>query len=126
MIDHTAASLEASYEFYFGKRKTMIWVSLDPSFPLPEGLGLLPAILSAADRRPVREQLEDRYANGGGWRPISGFRMQKNRTLRFPGDAPYRPAAAADVNGELVIFYPSCSLLAVIQKDGKFEVTRVD
>jgi hypothetical protein len=52
--------------------------------------------------------------------------MQKNRTLRFPGDPPYRPAAAADFNGELVIFYPSCSLLAVIQQDGKFEVTRVD
>jgi hypothetical protein len=127
MIDHTAASLEASYEFYFGAmKKPMLWVSLDPSFPLPEGLGLLPDILSAADGRSVREQLEDRYRHGGGWRPIQGFRMQKNRTLRFPGDPPYRPAAAADVNGELVIFYKQASLLAVIQQDGKWEVTRVD
>jgi hypothetical protein len=103
-----------------------LWVSLDPSFHLPEGLGFLPDILSAADRRPVKAQLMDRYAHGGGWRPIQGFRMQKNRTLRFPGDPPFRPSAATDINGELVIFYRNCSLLAVIQKDGKFEVTRCD
>jgi hypothetical protein len=102
----------------------MIWVSLDPSFHL-DRLGLLLDILSASDRRPVKEQLEDRYRHGGGWRPIQGFRMQKNRTL-LTDDASYRPAAAADVNGELVIFYKNCSLLAVIQQDGKFEVTRVD
>jgi hypothetical protein len=104
----------------------MIWVSLDPSFPLPEGLGFLPAILSAADSRPVKEQLEDRCRHGGGWRPIQGLRMGKNRVMHFLGDPPYRPAAAADVNGELVIFYPQASLLAVIQKDGNFEVCRVD
>jgi hypothetical protein len=104
----------------------MNWVSLDPSFPLPEGLGLLPAILKAADGRSVREQLEDRYRHGGGWRPIPGLRMGKNRVMHFPGDPSFKPSAAADINGELVIFYKQASLLAVIQKDGKFEVCRVD
>jgi hypothetical protein len=89
-------------------------------------LGFLPDILRANDKRPVKDQLEDRYAHGGGWRPIKGFTMDKNRVLRFPEDPPFYPAAIIVIGGETVIFYPNCSLLAVIAKDGSFEVTRVD
>jgi hypothetical protein len=52
--------------------------------------------------------------------------MLKDYSLRFPGDPPFLPAAACAFGDELVIFYPQCSLLAVLQADGSFEVTRVD
>ena len=85
-----------------------------------------------SDPRPVKDQLEDRYAHGGGWRPNKGFRLQKGKdilaapTLRYPGDAPFKAFAKAKFGDEWVIFYPYCSLLAVVQPDGSWEVVRVD
>jgi hypothetical protein len=92
----------------------------------PVNLGFLPDILLPADKRPVKEQLEDRYSHGGGWRPIHGFRMDGRYRLHFPGDPVFEPAACIALGDELVIFYPNCSLLAVLRRDKSFEVTRVD
>jgi hypothetical protein len=105
--------------------KTSIWVMLDPNFSA-EGLGFLPDILLNDDKRSVKDQLEDRYRHGGGWRPIPGLTMTPSRTLRFPGDPPYRPSAITKINHELVIFYRQASLLAVVQPDKSFTVVRVD
>jgi hypothetical protein len=105
-----------------------VWIAIDPGFD-PRMLGLLPEILDADDKRPVKDQLDDRYAHGGGWRPFpeNHFKLERmSMTLRFPGDPPFRPAAFTQLGDETVVFYPSCSLLAVIQPDGKYEVTRVD
>jgi hypothetical protein len=103
-----------------------VWVALDKRFR-PEHLGFLPDILTDHDSRPVKQQLEDRYAHGGGWRPINGMRLdRKTMIMRFPGDPPFKPAALTQIGEEVVIFYPQCSLLAVIQPDGKYEVCRVD
>jgi hypothetical protein len=101
------------------------WVMIDPRFH-PMGLGFLPEILLDDDKRPVKEQLEDRYRHGGGWRPIPGITMGAQRVLHFAGDPPYRPAALAKINDEFVIFYPQASLLAVVQPDNSYEVVRVD
>jgi hypothetical protein len=98
-----------------------VWTLLEPI-----SLGFLPDILLASDRRPVKEQLEDRYRHGGGWRPIAGFKMRKDYVLRFPGDPPYIPSAMTMINDEVVIFYQQCSLLCVEQPDKSFEVSRVD
>ena len=107
------------------------WIGIDPRYG-PDSLGFLPDILTDADKRPVREQLEDRYAHGGGWRPIKGFRLRKGSqdilaspTLRFPGDPPLHAIAMAKINEETVILYAH-SFLAVVAKDGSWEVTRVD
>jgi hypothetical protein len=101
-----------------------IWFRLDPTL---RSLGFLPDIVMAEDKRPVKEQLEDRYAHGGGFRPIKGFKLNpKTLVLRFPGDDPFKPGATAKINDETVVFYPYCSLLMILQRDGKFEVTRVD
>jgi hypothetical protein len=86
----------------------------------------LPDILLASDKRPVKEQLEDRYAHGGGWRPIPGMRMTRDYVLHFPGDPPFKPAAYSAFGDEIVIFYPQCSLLAVVHPDASYEVCRVD
>jgi hypothetical protein len=103
-----------------------VWVGLDRRFR-PDHLGWLVDILTSDDKRPIKEQLEDRYAHGGGFRPIKGFKMNpKTLIMRFPGDRPFKPAAATTINHEKVVFYPYCSLLAIIQPNGDFDVTRVD
>jgi hypothetical protein len=103
-----------------------VWTPLVAQFR-PSLLGLLPEILRAHDSRSVREQLEDRYAHGGGYRPMKGFKMNpKTLVMRFPGDDPFKPAATTMINHEKVVFYPYCSLLAIIQPNGDFSVTRVD
>jgi hypothetical protein len=102
-----------------------VWIQLDPAFPM-DGLGWLVDLLDDGDQRPVRAQLEDRYAHGGGWRPIRGFTMDRDKVLHFPEDEPYTPSAMTRIGKEWVIFYRQCSLLAVIQPTGEFAVTRVD
>jgi hypothetical protein len=109
-----------------GEPTEQIWWILDSRFT-PDHLGYLPDILQTGDKRPVKDQLNERYAHGGGWRPIAGFALDPNSfVLTFPEDQPYRPAAACHLGEELVIFYPQCSLLCVVQRDGAWEVTRVD
>lgn len=110
---------------FMDARTGTLWVGIDPMFH-PDMLGALPDIIRADDDRPIKEQLEDRYAHGGGWRPIKGFRKNKDHILRFPGDEPYHPVAMTAIGDELVIFYSKCQLLVVIQLDKSFEVTRVD
>ena len=103
-----------------------IWAGLDPRFNM-SWLGFLPDILTNEDPRSVKEQLEDRYAHGGGWRSIPGMKFNpKTWVMRFPGDSPFKPAAFTKIGSEMVIFYPNCSLLAIVQPDGTYEVTRVD
>jgi hypothetical protein len=102
------------------------WVVLDPNFDGARGLGFLPGILLDEDKRPIKAQLEDRYRHGGGWRPIPGITMLPNKTLRFPGDPPFRPSAVSRINDEVAVFYEQASLLAVIQPDKSYEVVRVD
>jgi hypothetical protein len=107
---------------------TTIWIGIDRKFT-PEWLGFLPEILLEEDKRTVKEQLEDRYSHGGGWRPFGDkkFKLdQMTKVLRYPGDPPFKPAAFTQIGDETVVFYPQCSLLAVIQKDGSWEITRVD
>ena len=105
---------------------TNVWVQLDPRFPA-SGLGFLWDILIPDDQRPVREQLDDRYAHGGGYRPFKGFTLdRRSMTLRYPGDPPFKPAAMALFGQEQVYFYPQGSWLLILQPNGDFDVTRVD
>src|SRR5580704_18007890 len=96
------------------------WIAVDKKFR-PEWFGFLPEILLAEDERPVKEQLDDRYSHGGGFRPFGDkkFKLdQMTKVLRYPGDPPFMPAAWTQIGVETVVFYPQCSLLAIIQKDG--------
>lgn len=94
-----------------------------------EELGLLPAIFNPADPRPAREQIEDRYAHGGGWRPYGKGKWTidyaDGGTLRYPEDPAMRPWAALELNDEMVLVY-DCSIIAVVQRDGTFDVLRMD
>jgi hypothetical protein len=105
----------------------MTWIQLDNRLH-PADLGFLPEILLPEDKRPVREQLNDRYAHGGGYRPFSGkFRLDRmTMILRYPGDPPFRPGAMIQIGDEKVFFYPQGAWLLILQPNGDWEVTRVD
>ena len=64
----------------------MIWILCHPKMT-HEALGFLPSMLSAADPRPAREQLDANYAYGGGWDPIPGFTIT-DEGLKYPDDPP--------------------------------------
>lgn len=90
-----------------------------------EMLGLVPAFLSERDPRPAREQIDQNYRHGGGWRPSPKFKMLPNGNLKYPGDPPTILLAEAQLHDETIRFY-DCAWLAIVQPDGTFEVSRVD
>ena len=92
-------------------------------------LGLIPEIITPLDPRPVRRQIEERYAHGGGYLPIEGFTItyKENGTARlhYPGDPAFEEWGRAQINNELVIVF-DCALVAIVQPDWSFEVVRMD
>lgn len=101
----------------------MLWIKTD----FRHDLGFLPELISEADPRPVAKQLENAYAHGGGWRPMDGFRIvdKETMTILYPGDPPMKPVAISSCHNEMLYFYPHDFLL-IMQKDGTFEIARVD
>lgn len=96
-----------------------------------EEAGFLPEILLTSDPRPVSEQLNDRYAHGGGYQ-VSGSpiawaldRSAEFATLTYPRDPPMLELSRATINNELCILFDS-SFMAIVQPDSSFAVVRVD
>jgi hypothetical protein len=102
----------------------MEWIMLHPNMT-PGHLGLLPWMLDENDPRDAREQFNERYAHGGGWHPMGGFKLNPNNSLKYPGDPVLEPLAHLQFRNELIVFYDS-SWVAIIQKDRTFEVCRMD
>jgi hypothetical protein len=90
----------------------------------PEDLGLLPYMLDPFDPRPASQQFDDNYQHGGGWMPIMGFLLEDGR-LKYPGDPPLSPIGMLTLNDEVIVFFEH-ALVCVVQKDGSFEVARMD
>jgi hypothetical protein len=102
------------------------WIALSSRF-CAEDLGFLWDILMSEDKRPVREQLNERYAHGGGYRPFKGFTLDRmTMTMRYPGDPLFKPSAMTTIGDEQVFFYPQGQWLLILQPNGDFDVTRVD
>jgi hypothetical protein len=92
----------------------------------PDELGLIPSFIDQADPRPAREQFEEHYAHGGGWSPIKGFkRVRDTMTLVYPGDPPLTPIAAFMLRDEMIVVYEH-ALVAIVDRNGGFEVARMD
>lgn len=102
----------------------MHWKMLHPRASI-EMLGVIPDFLDESDPRPAREQFNDRYGFAGGWQPFSGFKMQPDGNIAYPGDPPYGALAETKLRDELIRFY-HLSWVAIIQPDGSFEVSRMD
>jgi hypothetical protein len=90
-----------------------------------EDLGLLPMFLNPENPKSAKDQIDDSYQHGGGWRPFKGFKLGADNTLSYPNDPALHPIAQTKVGQELVVVYPY-GWVAVIQPDRSFEVARVD
>lgn len=90
-----------------------------------EMLGYIPQFFSEADPRTAAEQINENYQHGGGWRHMSGWSMSPLGALCYKGDRPLIPLAEAHLRDEHIIFYED-EWLAIIQKDGSFEVSRIN
>lgn len=95
---------------------------------LADYLGYIPRIVRADDPRPIAEQVATGYAHGGGYSPFGKGMWKfdpKTKTLRYPGDPPFKPIAELQVRDELFIVYQH-AVCAVVQADGRFDVIRMD
>jgi hypothetical protein len=114
-----------------GERTT--WMHAD-TFMVVEGgaVGVLDRIFRNGDPRPAKEQIEDRYYHGGGYRPIPGFRLERG-SIVYPGDPEngeddevYEPIAFTALNStELIVLYQS-GFVRVSQTNGDFDIVRMD
>lgn len=105
------------------------WTAAHPRVTA-EHLGLIPSFLNEADPRPAREQLHEAYAHGGGWHPFYGFELQKEGAvetwwLKYPEDPPVRMLAYTTLREETICLF-QFAWVAIVQKDGSFEIARMD
>jgi len=93
---------------------------------LADMIGLIPDFLQEDDMRPAREQFNERYAHGGGWRPMKGFEVDAEMgTIQYPDDPPLKPIAAFRFHDELIYIYPH-AWVRIEQADGSSEIARMD
>jgi hypothetical protein len=92
-----------------------------------EYLGFIPDFVWPIDTRPVAAQFNDRYAHGGGWMPMNGWTMDEMVNICYPGNEPLAPMAQYrhEPTGEHVFVYQN-AWVAIVQPNGKFEVSRMD
>ena len=55
---------------------------------------------------------------------MANFTMT-DTTLHYPGDPDFEPLAAVWLRREVIMVY-ECSIVAIVQPDGSFEVARMD
>lgn len=99
----------------------MTWILLNGG--TPDHLGFIPSFLDINDARSAREQFSTNYVSG--WSAFAGFKLHKNGHLSYPGDPELEPKAMLQFRGELILVY-DCAWVLVMQKDGTFEVSRMD
>ena len=94
-----------------------------------EIVGRIPEFLSAEDPRGVVDQINERYAHGGGWvdLPIGkdGWDMTPNGKLTYPDDADMAPVGFTKIHEELVFFYEH-GMVVILVETGDFRVARLD
>lgn len=103
-----------------------VWQLLHPAITM-EHLGLIPLWIHNEDPDPAWKQIDKNYAHGGGWRHgTMNFKMDlSTHVLKYPGDPPLAPLAQTLLRDELILFYRH-AIVAIVQKDGSFEVARID
>jgi hypothetical protein len=104
---------------------TMQWMCLYPR--AEELLGFLPGMLSDDDQRPAREQFDENYQHGGGWQPLDSCRAVAGEPFSYgyPGDPPQRPRICTVLRDEVICVY-EYGFVGIWQKDGSFEIARMD
>lgn len=113
-------------------RDGLIWIGHGD---IVERLGYVPGFFDNNDPRSAKEQLNERYAHGGGWLPVKGFTFVKGASMnecRLVGsdNMLFRPYAAAilhpdgDVPETIIAF--DHAMFVIEQVDGTWEAARLD
>lgn len=87
-------------------------------------LGYLPLFIFKSDERPARVQYNERYQYGG-WQPINGFTLWPDGSLKYPEDPALPPLLEFTLRDE-TLTYHGYGLVRITQKDGTWEVARMD
>jgi len=100
------------------------------TFTNMEVVGFIPSFLNEADPRPAKEQINEAYAHGGGWNSFNGFGLgidsrSELYTLEYEGDPPTHELSRATFRDETLVFFEH-SWFAIIQKDGSYDIARLD
>ena len=92
-----------------------------------EMLGFVPMFFDEHDPRPAKEQIDANYQHGGGWHPMPKVEPVPDIpfAFRYPMDPVFMPLAVAKLRSEVIAFYEG-SFLGIWQRDGSFEIDRVD
>jgi hypothetical protein len=87
--------------------------------------GYIPGFLRDDDPRPAREQFNERYSSG--WVPgPPGLSFDfDTATLSYPGDPPMTLISAMLFRDEVILLFQS-SWVLILQRDGSWEVARMD
>ncbi len=89
-------------------------------------MGLIPTFIQSDDPRPAKEQINEHYAHGGGWKPFKGFsRDPLTHAITFPGDPTLLPVAHTKLGAETIFIYPHAWVM-ILQPDLSFEIARLD
>lgn len=107
----------------------MIWMQKNPRAH-QDHLGFIPTFFMLSDERPAAEQIQARYISG--WHPLRGadrYELGPNNELTYhavDGSDPPMPVLwEMQFRDEVVRVY-QYGITAVFQKDGTFEVSRLD
>jgi hypothetical protein len=107
------------------QQDTIVMVSLNKRAS-EHHVGIIPGFLDLKDPRPACVQFDDKYSFGGGWRLMDGWTLIKDSlVLRYPGDPMLHPMVAIPFRDELIVVY-DYAIVMILQKDGSFEVSRMD
>ena len=91
-----------------------------------ERLGYIPQIIMASET-PVVEQVNERYAHGGGWHKFDGFTYNREaKTLQYPGDPVYRAFAKAVINDKETVLVFDHAWVLIDRGGDDWEVARMD
>lgn len=126
----------------FGQPVYVTNLADETDFPIPEGMsptvwepagahiGFLDRIFLKGDKRTAKEQMNDRYAHGGGFYTnddwATKFRVLRSGAIKYPGDQALYPVATTKLDsGETVIVYDG-AFVRIVQEDGSYVITRMD
>ena len=88
-------------------------------------VGLIPDMLSEHNPESATIQLNAGYGHGGGWDPFTGFKLNPDNSIKYPGDPALKPIAEMQLRDERILVYEH-SWVVVIQPDRSFEICRMD
>jgi hypothetical protein len=104
------------------------WELLHPRMTM-DHLGLISLWINDEDPDPAWKQIDKNYQHGGGWNFASmsaTFKVDPvTHVLKYPGDPPLRPRAQTKLRDELIVFYDH-AIVAIFQKDGTYQIARID